>query len=143
MAASSAKLDVYFACGHKRGFTPPYPEAGQDIYCLRCQNETTVVTGVHELFHVKCGDCRWGRYYGADKREASRAASMHALKFPHTVTLSKGSKAIAQINTSGGGQTELPFESLVRERHETTASVQRMLRELTIVTEPLPPESGG
>lgn len=138
MAAKDGRIEILYACGHKRTFDAPYPVKGSDVYCLKCQNETTVIASADELFRVKCDGCTFGRAYGTDRRQASRAASLHAVRRSgHTVALIKDGKVLVYVSANGGVDFtahQLPFEELARERRELANEVQQMLRDARIVT---------
>lgn len=138
MAANKnlGKAEVIYECGHKRTFQSPYPSKGDEVFCFKCQNETRVADGVDELYRVKCQSCRWGRMFGADKIGASRLASRHATRFPdHIVDVLLNGATVLRV---GNQCDELPYETVIKERHAVARSNQEMLRKSTTVTKPLP-----
>lgn len=118
---------VELSCRHVMSYAPPYPVLDDTVYCRECR-DYRVVTGTIDDYRIRCVDCRLSRVYGRDHDRASRAASMHVLKYSHTVSIMDGSEVIETI-APDPGQGQLPFDTVTRNRVEQVKEHQGKLRD--------------
>lgn len=114
---------IQFACGHTRKFSLPYPEVGSDIWCLKCQRETIVVTDSNELYRIYCTKRDYTALFGTDKHAALRAAQRHITRKRHPVSLWKGGTQLAVYNVD-----EYPIDEVIRTNKIARRDQQQALK---------------
>jgi hypothetical protein len=112
-------------CQHELAFRAPMPSEGEKVYCGRCQAYRTV--HIEQEYNIRCGQCRLSRRYGRDLDEAERVAGRHVLGHPaHEVSIMDG-EAPVRVIALNGGQTELPYDSLLERRRRLQTWTQGLL----------------
>lgn len=73
---------VLLGCNHSSVFDAPTPEAGDEVFCRRCNNYSIVKdTGVE--YYFKCRTCKYCRHFGMARINAELAAMRHRRKYSH------------------------------------------------------------
>ena len=123
-------VEVMLSCTHSVQFkqTDHPPKRGESIYCGRCVDWQTVVSGA-DIYRARCRDCKLHRRNMHKLETARRAASNHVMKrATHRVDVFNGDTLELTI-TQDEGQGELPFDGEVRDRLAFVAEHQGRLRD--------------
>lgn len=83
--SNTDQLMIEFECGHKSP-TLQAPRKRHRLMCPYCQDLKRITRIIGE-WSLRCGECRYVRYYGAARVSCETAACKHGQKYNHLVTV--------------------------------------------------------
>lgn len=91
---------VLLNCGHTVAFTIHAPKMGEEIWCIRCREYSTVAHRNGE-YRMRCTQCNYARRTGVARFAAETYAITHSRRTAHKVDVYLGDTLFSEFHFGG------------------------------------------